>query len=120
MPGDIQHFCHTLWTLSKPGDRIDDEACREAMDYLLNMQQKSFIDFWNVLSRNQRKVLRGLALYPEHGHTSVAFLKKAGLSSSSASSKAMNALLGRGSIWRAGERFAFSNPFMRLWIMRQP
>lgn len=119
IPGDIQHFCHTLWTLSEPGDHIDDTACREATKYLLDMQQKSFIDFWNILPRNQQKVLQGLALHPGLGHTSADFLKKAALSSSSASSKALNALLARGSIWQAGKQFAFANPFLRLWIMQQ-
>ena len=119
VPGDIQHFCHTLWTLSEPGDCIDDDACRIAIDYLLDMQQKSFIDFWSILSPNQRKVLRGLALYPKNGHTSSVFIKGVGLSSSSASSKALDAMLKRGTIWRAGDRFALSNPFMQLWILRE-
>jgi hypothetical protein len=68
---------------------IDEASCREAIDYLLDMQQKSFIDFWSVISKNQRKLLRGLALYSEKGHSSAAFIKKSGLSSSSASSKAL-------------------------------
>ena len=119
VPGDIQHICHTLWTLSESGDHVDENRWGEAINYLLDMQQKGFIDFWSVISKNQRKLLRGLALYPEQGHSSAAFIKNTGLSSSSASSKALEVMLSRGALWRIGDRLAFSNPFMRLWIMRQ-
>jgi len=39
--------------------------------------------------------------------------------SSSASSKALEVMLSRVALWRIGDRLAFSNPFMRLWIMQQ-
>ncbi len=118
VPGDIQHFCHALWDSSKPGDPIADSTCEKATVYLLDMQEKSFIDFWNMLSGNQQKFLRGLALRPGLGHSSNAFLEQAGLSSSSAASKALNAMLSRGALWKAGSSIAFSNPFLKLWILR--
>ena len=118
VPGDIQHFCHALWNSSDPGDHIDDTICEKATVHLLNMQEKSFIDFWNMLSGNQRKLLRGLALRPDLGHSSSAFLEQARLSSSSAASKALNAMLTRGALWKAGPNLAFSNPFLKLWILR--
>jgi len=119
VPGDVQQFCHALWLKSDRGVRIDAQLVEEALNYLVNMQENAFVDFWNFLTENQRRLLRGVATMPDEGHTSRAFLEWAQLSSSSASSKAMDAMLKRGALWRAGERLAFSNPVMKLWILRR-
>ncbi|WP_200359225.1 AAA family ATPase [Pelagicoccus mobilis] len=119
VPGDVQQFCHALWVKSDRGGRIDARLAEDALNYLVNMQESAFLDFWNFLSENQRKLLRGVATMPEEGHTSKGFLERVQLSSSSASSKAMDAMLTRGALWKVGNRFAFSNPVMKLWILRR-
>ena len=118
VPGDVQHFCHTLWTLSRPGDTIGEAACNAAVQYLLDMQQKTFEDFWRLLAENQKRLLRGLAEHRELGHTSAEFLKKTGINSSAASSKALDAMLQKGALWYLDDRPAFTNPFLRLWLLR--
>jgi hypothetical protein len=119
VPGDIQHFCHTLWTLSRVGDLIDEPACDRAVQYLLDMQEKTFEDFWRLLAENQKRLLRGLAQTPEAGHTTAAFLRRTGINSSAASSKALEAMLNKGALWHPGEQVAFTNPFLRLWLLRR-
>jgi len=119
VPGDVQQFCHALWVNSQPGEVIGPRQVERALDYLVDMQANAFVDFWNFLTENQRRLLRGVASLPGDGHTSRAFLEWTQLSSSSASSKAMDAMAKRGALWRAGERYAFSNPVMKLWILKR-
>lgn len=119
VPGDLQQFCHAAWLKSERGTRIDAQQVEESLNYLVNMQENAFVDFWNFLSENQRRLLRGLATLPGEGHTSRGFLEWTQLSSSSASSKAMDAMLKRGALWRAGDAVAFSNPVMKLWILKR-
>jgi hypothetical protein len=119
IPGDVQQVCHGLWSASKPGDTIGLHVLEAALDEIIGMQENSFRDLWGVLAANQKRLLSALARLPGSGHTSAEFRKASGISSGATASRALEAMLDKGVLWRSGERVLFSNPFLRTWLLRQ-
>ena len=119
IPGDVQQICHGLWNATKPGDIISVQALESVLDEIVAMQENGFRDLWGVLAANQKRLLSGLARFPDSGHTSADFRKSAGISSGATASRALDAMLDKGVLWRSGERLLFANPFLRYWLLRQ-
>ncbi|MEO0510002.1 MAG: ATP-binding protein [Verrucomicrobiota bacterium] len=119
IPGDVQQVCHGLWEASAPGQTIGLELLEATLDGIAAMQDTSFHDLWSVLATNQKRLLSGIAQMPGVGHTSADFRKRIGIDSTATASRAMDAMLDKGVLWRSGDKVVFSNPFLRYWLLKQ-
>lgn len=121
IPGDMQWFCFFLWEVSKPGEAIGPSHATDALTEILHTQGQSLGQLWALLPITQRNALLGLIrLGPASTeYTSVRFVRESGLSSGSVALRALNALEGKGVIWKYGNAYRFTNPFFPVWIQQQ-
>ena len=119
VPGDMQELCDALWSVTKPGGRVDAGALDAAYEYVFAHEGGSYETYWKTFSPQQRRVLRALASCGGKHVSSSAFFEAAGVYNASSVKKALSRLETIGHVYRFRDEFKFSNPFFREWLRRK-
>jgi hypothetical protein len=116
-PFYTQHLCHPLWELCEEGAEVTRELIEQAAALLLERESYAFMNLWDSLSRNSRRLLRGLALEePGVQVFSAEFVRKYQLGSSSNVQRGVELLLKKDIIDKEEGRVVIPDRFFRLWI----
>jgi len=116
-PFYTQHLCHPLWELCEIGNEVSEEMIKQASDLLLERESYAFENLWDSLTRNARRLLKGVAA--ESAGTQVfaaEFIRKYQLGSSSNAQRAVDLLIRKDIIDKEENGFVIPDRFFRLWI----
>jgi hypothetical protein len=116
-PFYTQHLCHLLWEMTEPKTTVDELGIERALSELLQRESHAYITLWETLTKNERRLLRGLANadFPPQPF-SADFTRRYGLRSASNSQRAAESLLRKDIIDREQSSFVITDRFFRLWI----
>ena len=116
-PFYTQHLCHPLWELCEDGGIVTNEMIGQATELLLERESYAFMNLWDSLNRNARRLLKGVAA--EGAGTQVfsaEFVRKYQLGSSSNVQRAVDQLLKMDVIDKEEGGIVIPDRFFRLWI----
>ena len=93
-PFYTQHLAHALWEQTEPGGEVTGEGLSAAVDLLLRREAYAYTTLWESLTKNQQRLLRGLAAEPPGTKLfSGAFVQRYRLSTPSRVQRAAESLL---------------------------
>ncbi len=116
-PFYTQHLCHPLWELCETGGAVSDEMIGQATELLLERESYAFMNLWDSLTRNARRLLKGVAAEPLGIQVfSAEFIRKYQLGSSSNVQRAVDLLLKKDIIDKEEGGIVIPDRFFRLWI----
>jgi len=116
-PFYTQHLCHVLWQMTEPGSTAGHETLAAALAELLRRESYAYLTLWDMLTKNEQRLLRGLADSDSPPKPfSSAFTQKYGLRSASNSQRAADSLLRKDVIDRDDTSFTITDRFLQLWI----
>ncbi len=116
-PFYTQHLCHPLWELCESGKAVSEEMIGQATALLLDRESYAFENLWDSLTRNARRLLRGIALEGAGAQVfSSEFTRKYQLGSSSNAQRAVDSLIRKDIIDKDDRGFVIPDRFFRLWI----
>ena len=116
-PFYTQHLCHLLWELTETGGEVSGDMIPQAADLLLERENYAFMNLWDVLTRNAKRLLKGVAA--ELAGTqifSAEFIRKYQLGSSSNVQRAADLLLRKDILRKEETGMIIPDRFFRLWI----
>jgi AAA+ ATPase superfamily predicted ATPase len=116
-PFYTQHLCHPLWELCEKGREVTEKMIRQATVLLLERESYAFENLWDSLTRNARRLLKGVAA--EGAGTQVfsgEFVRKYQLGSSSNAQRAVDLLMKKDIIDKEEHGIVIPDRFFRLWI----
>ncbi len=117
-PFYTQHLCHPLWELCETGGEVGKDMIEQAKDLLLERESYAFMNLWDSLTINARRLLKGVAA--EGAGTQVFsadFVRKYQLGSSSNAQRAVDLLLKKDIIDKEESGIVIPDRFFRLWII---
>jgi hypothetical protein len=118
-PFYTQHLAHALWEATPAGASVTLADLDNAVDTLLRRESYAFTTRWETLTRNQQRLMRGLALTPRGtAPFSADFLGAHGLRTSSNAQRAAESLMKLDLIDRENGSFIIIDRFLKLWIAR--
>lgn len=124
-PFYTQHLAHALWERTPRGQAVTAKAISESMEVLLQREGYAFTTRWETLTKNQQRLLRGLATEPAPGEMAVRvqpfsaeFVQTYGLRTPSNAQRAAESLLKLDLIDREDGAFVITDRFFKLWIRR--
>ena len=116
-PFYTQHLAHELW--QRTGATVTAGTLEDALDIVLRREAHAYITLWDTLTKNQRRLLRGLASAPEGTRPfSSEFVQRFGLRTPSNAQSAAKSLLEKDVIDRADGALFVSDRFFKSWIER--
>jgi len=119
-PFYTQHLCHVVWSMTEPGGTVDQACIDNAIGDLLRRESHAYITLWESLTKNEQRLLRGLAGSDEPPKPfSSDFTRRYGLRTASNSQRAAGSLLPKDIIDREESSFVITDRFFRLWIRSQ-
>lgn len=118
-PFYTQHLCHVVWSLTEPGAAVDDACLDRAVGELLRRESHAYATLWESLTKNEQRLLRGLAAAETPPQPfSAEFTRQFGLRSASNAQRAAHSLLIKDVIDREESSFVITDRFFRLWIRK--
>jgi len=116
-PFYTQHLCHPIWELCEDGCEVAPDLVGKATELLLDRESYAFMNLWDSLSRNARRLLKGVAVDgPGVQVFSAEFIRRHQLGSSSNAQRAVEVLLKKDIIDKEEDGFVIPDRFFRLWI----
>jgi len=117
-PFYTQHLCHPIWELCEEGCEVSPDLIEKATELLLDRESYAFMNLWDSLSRNARRLLKGVAVDgPGVQVFSADFVRKHQLGSSSNAQRAVEVLLKKDIIDKEEDGIVIPDRFFRLWIL---
>lgn len=118
-PHFTQYFASVVWEFMKEGFDPEDPGFASAwMDRIIAGQSIVFQNLYDQLNKNQRKVLRAIALLePEEQLFSAACRKRYGLPASSTLSVTLSALLKKDLLHKNNGDYNILNPVLKEWLI---
>jgi hypothetical protein len=117
-PFYVQHLCHVLWERCPRGETVGPGALDAAVEVLLGRESYAYTALWESMTKNQRRLLRGLAAEPGAAPFASGFARRHGLASPSSVQRAAEALVARDLIDREDGSYAILDRFFALWVRR--
>lgn len=116
-PYATQEFAYELWEATPHGATADIEELDDALARVLRSENAHFTLVWDTASRAQRLVLQALAAEPTDSVTASDYRQRHGLPPSSGIQKALEALVDRELVVKAGPgSYQISEPFLLEWL----
>jgi len=117
IPGDIQQLCGALWDTTAYGANIADRQIPIALEQIFAHELKGYETILKIVSKQQLKLLIGLARLGGRAPMSSVFLKGSGIPQASSVQRALNRLMGLKIIFYYEDEYRFVNPFLRAWLL---
>lgn len=116
-PFYTQHLCHPLWELCENGRAVSAGMIEQATELLLERESYAFENLWDSLTRNARRLLKGVAAEGVGTQVfSAEFIRKYQLGSSSNAQRAVDLLMKKDIIDKEDSGIVIPDRFFRLWI----
>jgi len=116
-PFYTQHLCHPLWELCESGADVSEDMIEQATELLLDRESYAFENLWDSLTRNARRLLKGVAVEGAGTQVFAAdFIRKYQLGSSSNAQRAVDLLMKKDIIDKDDKGIVIPDRFFRLWI----
>ncbi|MEZ6128216.1 MAG: ATP-binding protein [Planctomycetaceae bacterium] len=116
-PFYTQHLCHVLWSLTESDTSATDATLEQAVSELLRRESHAYITLWETLTKNEQRLLRGLANSDSPPQPfSAEFTRRYGLRSASNAQRAVESLTQKDVIDRDESSYVVTDRFLRLWI----
>ncbi len=119
-PGDTQELCNCLWEVTEAGTTLTKVHLEQAIEVIFAREQKYFEQVIDALSPTQKRCLHGLAAEPDIRLYSKHFSELTGITNTGTITKAVNRLQKDRVVVESEGKLAFFNPFLKLWLMRNP
>ena len=117
-PYATQELCYFLWGETPAGATADDARLDQAITKLLSSEHSHFSDLWDRATANQRVLLAALAEEPGRPLTE-AYRARHHLRGSSATQKAVDALVTQEIVAKDRGFVRIAEPFYADWIRRE-
>lgn len=119
--GDFQQLCSTLWEVSKPGQTLNRDTLREALDMVWETEMPIYAAIRKALTGQQNRVLQTLALTDGKEPFGGQFRKVAGDISPGTVQKALAKLEEMDLVFQPydSKDYRFYAPFFKLWLVSQ-
>ena len=119
VPGDIQELCSAIWDITNDGDKMTPEILPLALNEIFAVERACYETHIQFLTDIQLRCLAGIARLGGKGIFSSGFLKNTGIGSAASVKKSVNRLLEVGLVYFHDGEYKFSNPFFRLWLLKE-
>jgi len=119
-PGDAQELCNCLWDVTDAGRKLDDADVDRALEVIFARELRYFEQVMEDITPVQKRCLRGLATFDDHGIYSKTFMVGTGILNTGSITRAVKQLEKRRIVFPVGKRFIFASPFLKLWLLRNP
>jgi len=104
--------------LCEEGGEVSPDLIEKATELLLDRESYAFMNLWDSVSRNARRLLKGGAVDgPGVQGFSADFVRKHQLGSSSNAQRAVEVLLKKDIIDKEEDGIVIPDRFFRLWIL---
>ncbi len=115
-PFYTQHLCHELWEIT--GAQVRDKDIDSGLELLLKRESYGFERVWDTLTRNQKKLLYGIA----HSNDAIkplsqSFLQAFAIPSASSAQRSIEQLFEAGYVDYKKESLYITDRFFKLWIL---
>ena len=119
--GDFQQLCSTLWEVSEPGQTLNRDTLREALDMVWETEMPVYAAIRKALTSQQNRVLQTLALTDGKEPFGGQFRKVAGDISPGTVQKALAKLEEMDLVFQPydSKDYRFYAPFFKLWLISQ-
>ncbi len=118
-PGDVQQLCAAVWDGTRRGQQVGGDQVAAGLEEVFRNERKGYEQVLATVTGQQLNVLRALARLGGESIQSKDFLREARVPHASSSKAAMLGLEKRRVVFRDGEVYRFSNPFLRLWLVEK-
>ncbi len=116
--GDIQQFCEVIWSNTNKGDTIDEKIIKLSLEKIFERHIQFYETWVRLLTAFQFKVLRNLAAFGGKSVYSKDFMVAAGLTSSSALTRALERLINLDILYKENNEYFFVYPFLKEWLVK--
>lgn len=116
--GDVQQICQALWSVSKPGEEVSLELLPMALDLIFSREKKSYEIILAGLTAKYLNILKTLSCLGGKQVTSAEFVRKAKAANGSSVRKALVSMADRKIVFKAEDRWRFTNPFFGVWLQQ--
>ena len=111
----IRHLCHPIWELCEEGCEVSPDLIEKTTERLLDRESYAFMNLWDSLSRNARRLLKGVGVDGPGGQFfSAEFVRKHQRGSSSNAQRAVEVLLKKDIIDKEQDGIVIPDRFFRL------
>ncbi len=117
IPGDVQQLCSALWDTTSSGTRISENHIQPALERIFSNELKGYEASLTILTKQQLKLLTGLARLGGKAPMSSDFMKQSGIIQASSIKRALNRLTDLNIIFYIDNEYRFVNPFFRAWLL---
>ncbi len=117
IPGYIQRFCACLWDITNDGDEIDDSFLPDALKSIFAMEYPAYERILHDISSQQLKTILALARIGGESIISQEFIQLTGITLTGSVNKAMKGLFNKRVVCIVNDKYKFSNPFFRCWLL---
>ena len=118
-PFYTQHLCSLVWSMTEKNGQVTEDSLTKSVETLLARESHAYVTLWETLTKNEQRMLRGLAAATSLPKPfSADFTRSTGLRSASNAQRAAESLLSKDVIDREQSSFVITDRFLRLWIQR--
>jgi hypothetical protein len=117
IPGDVQQMGSALWDTTSSGTRISENHIQPALERIFSNELKGYEASLTILTKQQLKLLTGLARLGGKAPMSSDFMKQSGIIQASSIKRALNRLIDLNIIFYIDNEYRFVNPFFRAWLL---
>lgn len=119
--GDFQQLCSSLWEASSPGQTLDRDVIRDALDMVWETEMPVYASIRKALTVQQNRVLQTMALTDGKEPFGSQFRKVAGDISPGTVQKALAKLEEMDLVFQPydSKDYRFYAPFFKLWLISQ-
>ena len=117
IPGDVQQLCSALWDTTSSGTRMSENYIQPALERIFSNELRGYEASLNILTKQQLKLLTGLARLGGKAPMSSDFMKQSGIIQASSIKRALNRLIHLNIIFYIDNEYRFVNPFFRAWLL---
>ena len=117
IPGDIQQLCSALWETTSADSKISQDYIPPALEQVFSHELKGYETTLNIITKQQLKMLTGLARLGGKAPMSSGFLKNSGIAQPSSVQRALSRVIDLKIIFHSENEYRFVNPFFRAWLL---
>lgn len=120
IPYYIQFLASEVWQyVVNQQKKIDRKVINICSNKILDLKADFYFELFDRQTAYQKKLLKALSL-SGHNIFSAGYAKKNRLSAQSTTQKALSGLINSGIIEKSGNDYFYSDPFLKLFILRLP